>query len=231
MDPYSILKNLSIAAIPLLFAIIFHEIAHGWVANRLGDPTAKQMGRLTINPIVHIDIFGTIIMPIILLIFSHGNFSFGYAKPVPVNPFNLRNPKRNMAIVSFAGPATNIIIAAISILLVIIIAALQLSTLLPQFLASKLLIPVSQMLSFSATINIFLAAFNLIPIPPLDGGRVLIGLLPDRYAYSFSKIEPYGFMIVFALIILGITDYFVIPVATVIRGLLILIFSPLRVLL
>lgn len=231
MDPYSILKNLSIAAIPLLFAIIFHEIAHGWVANRLGDPTAKQMGRLTINPIVHIDIFGTIIMPIILLIFSHGNFSFGYAKPVPVNPFNLRNPKRDMAIVSFAGPATNIILAAISILLVIIIAALQLSTLLPQFLASKLLIPVSQMLSFSATINIFLAAFNLIPIPPLDGGRVLIGLLPDRYAYSFSKIEPYGFMIVFALIILGITDYFVIPVATVIRGLLILIFSPLRVLL
>lgn len=231
MDPYSILKNLSIAAIPLLFAIIFHEIAHGWVANRLGDPTAKQMGRLTINPIVHIDIFGTIIMPIILLIFSHGNFSFGYAKPVPVNPFNLRNPKRDMAIVSFAGPATNIILAAISILIVIIIAALQLSTLLPQFLASKLLIPVSQMLSFSATINIFLAAFNLIPIPPLDGGRVLIGLLPDRYAYSFSKIEPYGFMIVFALIILGITDYFVIPVATVIRGLLILIFSPLRVLL
>lgn len=231
MDPYSILKNLSIAAIPLLFAIIFHEIAHGWVANRLGDPTAKQMGRLTINPIVHIDIFGTIIMPTILLIFSHGNFSFGYAKPVPVNPFNLRNPKRDMAIVSFAGPATNIILAAISILLVIIIAALQLSTLLPQFLASKLLIPVSQMLSFSATINIFLAAFNLIPIPPLDGGRVLIGLLPDRYAYSFSKIEPYGFMIVFALIILGITDYFVIPVATVIRGLLILIFSPLRVLL
>ncbi|MBI5199389.1 MAG: site-2 protease family protein [Nitrospirae bacterium] len=222
------LKNLSIAAIPLLFAIIFHEIAHGWVANRLGDPTAKQMGRLTINPIVHIDIFGTIIMPIILLIFSHGNFSFGYAKPVPVNPFNLRNPKRDMAIVSFAGPATNIILAAISILLAIIIAALQLSTLLPQFLASKLLIPISQMLSFSATINIFLAAFNLIPIPPLDGGRVLIGLLPDRYAYSFSKIEPFGFMILFTLIILGITDYFVIPIATVIRGLLILIFSPLR---
>jgi Zn-dependent protease len=228
LDPYSILKNLSIAAIPLLFAIIFHEIAHGWVANRLGDPTAKQMGRLTINPIVHIDIFGTIIMPIILLIFSHGNFSFGYAKPVPVNPFNLRNPKRDMAIVSFAGPATNIILAAISILLAIIIAALQLSNLLPQFLASKLLIPISQMLSFSATINIFLAAFNLIPIPPLDGGRVLIGLLPDRYAYSFSKIEPFGFMILFTLIILGITDYFVIPIATVIRGLLILIFSPLR---
>lgn len=228
MDPYSILKNLSIAVIPLLFAIIFHEISHGWVANRLGDPTAKQMGRLTINPIVHIDIFGTIIMPIILLIFSHGNFSFGYAKPVPVNPFNLRNPKRDMAIVSFAGPATNIILAAISILLAIIIAALQLSTLLPQFLASKLLIPISQMLSFSATINIFLAAFNLIPIPPLDGGRVLIGLLPDRYAYSFSKIEPFGFMILFTLIILGITDYFVIPIATVIRGLLILIFSPLR---
>ncbi|MEK6692453.1 MAG: site-2 protease family protein [Nitrospirota bacterium] len=228
MDPYTILKGLSVAAIPLLLAIIFHEIAHGWVANRLGDPTAKQMGRLTINPVAHIDIFGTVIMPIILFVFSNGNFSFGYAKPVPVNPFNLRNPKRDMAIVSFAGPATNIILAAISILFALIVAALRISPLLPQFLSSTLLVPISQMLSFSVTINIFLAAFNLIPIPPLDGGRVLTGLLPDRYAYSFSKIEPYGFMILFMLIILGITDYFVIPVATVIKGLLILIFSPLR---
>ena len=228
MDPYTILKGLSVAAIPLLLAIIFHEIAHGWVANKLGDPTAKQMGRLTINPVAHIDIFGTVIMPIILFVFSNGNFSFGYAKPVPVNPFNLRNPKRDMAIVSFAGPATNIILAAISILFALIVAALRISPLLPQFLSSTLLVPISQMLSFSVTINIFLAAFNLIPIPPLDGGRVLTGLLPDRYAYSFSKIEPYGFMILFMLIILGITDYFVIPVATVIKGLLILIFSPLR---
>lgn len=228
MDPYTILKGLSVAAIPLLLAIIFHEIAHGWVANRLGDPTAKQMGRLTINPVAHIDIFGTVIMPIILFVFSNGNFSFGYAKPVPVNPFNLRNPKRDMAIVSFAGPATNIILAAISILFALIVAALRISPLLPQFLSSTLLVPISQMLSFSVTINIFLAAFNLIPIPPLDGGRVLTGVLPDRYAYSFSKIEPYGFMILFMLIILGITDYFVIPVATVIKGLLILIFSPLR---
>ncbi len=228
MDPYTILKGLTVAAIPLLLAIIFHEIAHGWVANKLGDPTAKQMGRLTINPVAHIDIFGTVIMPIILFVFSNGNFSFGYAKPVPVNPFNLRNPKRDMAIVSFAGPATNIILSAISILLVLIISALRVSPLLPHFLSSTLLVPISQMLSFSVTINIFLAAFNLIPIPPLDGGRVLTGLLPDRYAYSFSKIEPYGFMILFMLIILGITDYFVIPVATVIKGLLILIFSPLR---
>jgi Zn-dependent protease len=228
LDPYTILKGLTVAAIPLLLAIIFHEIAHGWVANKLGDPTAKQMGRLTINPVAHIDIFGTVIMPIILFVFSNGNFSFGYAKPVPVNPFNLRNPKRDMAIVSFAGPATNIILSAISILLVLIISALRVSPLLPHFLSSTLLVPISQMLSFSVTINIFLAAFNLIPIPPLDGGRVLTGLLPDRYAYSFSKIEPYGFMILFMLIILGITDYFVIPVATVIKGLLILIFSPLR---
>lgn len=228
MDPYLILKGLSVAAIPLLLSIIFHEIAHGWVANKLGDPTARQMGRLTINPIAHIDIFGTIIMPIILFIFSNGSFSFGYAKPVPVNPFNLRNPKRDMAIVAFAGPATNIILAAISILLALIIAALHLSPVFPQFLSVTLLAPLSQMLSFSVTINIFLASFNLIPIPPLDGGRVLIGLLPDRYAYSLSKIEPYGFMILFLLIITRITDYFVIPIATVIKGLLILIFSPLR---
>jgi len=186
------------------------------------------MGRLTINPIAHIDIFGTIIMPIILFIFSQGNFSFGYAKPVPVNPFNLRNPKRDMAIVSFAGPATNITLAAISILIAIIVTALQLSTILPQFLSSKLFVPLSQMLSYSVTINIFLAAFNLIPIPPLDGGRVLMGLLPDRYAYTLSKIEPYGFMILFILIISGITDYFVVPVVQIIKGLLILIFYPLR---
>jgi len=228
LDPYSILKGLSVAAIPLLLAIIFHEIAHGWVADKLGDPTARQMGRLTINPIAHIDIFGTIIMPIILFIFSQGNFSFGYAKPVPVNPFNLRNPKRDMAIVSFAGPATNITLAAISILIAIIVTALQLSTILPQFLSSKLFVPLSQMLSYSVTINIFLAAFNLIPIPPLDGGRVLMGLLPDRHAYTLSKIEPYGFMILFILIISGITDYFVVPVVQIIKGLLILIFYPLR---
>lgn len=228
MDLYSILKGLSVAVIPLLLSITFHEIAHGWVANKLGDPTARQMGRLTINPVAHIDIFGTIIMPIILFVFSRGSFSFGYAKPVPVNPFNLRNPKRDMAIVSFAGPATNIILAVISILLVIIVTALQLSPLLPQFLSSKILVPISQMLSFSITINIFLAAFNLIPIPPLDGGRVLLGLLPDRYAYALSKIEPYGFMILFILIISGITDYFVIPIANIIKGLLILIFYPLR---
>jgi Zn-dependent protease len=225
LDPYSIVKGLSVAAIPLLLAITFHEISHGWVANKLGDPTARQMGRLTINPIAHIDIFGTIIMPIILFIFSQGSFSFGYAKPVPVNPFNLRNPKRDMALVSVAGPITNIILAALSILLALI--AISVSPNLPDFLSSKILAPISHMLSFSVTINIFLAAFNLIPLPPLDGGRVLIGLLPEGYAYSFSRIEPYGFIILMILIFLGITDYFVIPLALAIKALLILIFSPL----
>lgn len=227
MDLYSILKGLSVASIPLLLAITFHEIAHGLVANKLGDPTARQMGRLTINPIAHIDIFGTIIMPIALFVFSNGNFSFGYAKPVPVNPFNLRKPKRDMALVSFAGPVTNIILAVISTLLAFIIVALQSSSFLPEFLSFRLLVPISQMLSFSVTINIFLAAFNLIPLPPLDGGRVLTGLLPDRYAYSFSKIEPFGFFILLILIVTGITDYFVIPLVRAISFLLILIFSPL----
>lgn len=225
MDLYSTLKGLSVAAIPLLLAITFHEISHGWVANKLGDPTARQMGRLTINPIAHIDIFGTIIMPIILFIFSQGSFSFGYAKPVPVNPFNLKNPKRDMALVSIAGPITNIILAALSILLALI--AISVSPGLPDFLSSKILTPISHMLNFSVTINIFLAAFNLIPLPPLDGGRVLMGLLPERYAYSLSRIEPYGFIILMILIFLGITDYFVIPLALAIKALLIIIFSPL----
>lgn len=228
MDPYSIAKGLSVAALPLLLAITFHEIAHGWVANKLGDPTARNMGRLTINPIAHIDLFGTIIMPIIIFIFSQGSFSFGYAKPVPVNPYNLRNPKRDMAMVSLAGPVTNVILAAISILLALIVISVQSSPLLPQFLTSKLLTPIYHMLSFSVTINIFLAAFNLIPLPPLDGGRVLIGILPDRYAYSLSKIEPYGLLILMVLILTGITNYFVIPLVKIIETLLILIFSPLR---
>lgn len=227
MDLYSIVKGLSVAAIPLLLAIVFHEISHGFIADKLGDSTARQMGRLTINPLAHIDLFGTIIMPIMLFIFSQGSFSFGYAKPVPVNPYNLKNPKRDMALVSAAGPVTNIILAAISILLYIIVVSIQ-SSPLPEFLSARILNPISHMLSFSVTINIFLAAFNLIPIPPLDGGRVLTGLLPDRYAYSFSKIEPYGFLILLVLIVSGVTDYFVIPIAIAIKALLILIFSPLR---
>lgn len=225
MDLYSILKGLSVAAIPLLLAIVFHEISHGFVADKLGDPTARQMGRLTINPLAHIDLFGTIIMPVMLFIFSHGSFSFGYAKPVPVNPYNLRNPKRDMAIVSAAGPITNIILSAVSLLFALIIVSAQASANMPEFISSRILSPLLYMMSFSVTINIFLAAFNLIPIPPLDGGRILTGLLPDRYAYSFSKIEPYGFFILLILIISGVTDYFVIPLANAIKGLLRLIFT------
>jgi len=225
LDLYSTVKGLSVAAIPLLLAITFHEISHGWVASKLGDSTAKLMGRLTINPIAHIDIFGTIIMPIILFIFSQGSFSFGYAKPVPVNPFHLRNPKRDMALVSVAGPIMNIILAGVSGILALI--AISVSPGLPEFLSSRLIIPLYRMVSFSVTINIFLAAFNLIPLPPLDGGRVLIGLLPASPAQWLSKVEPYGFIILMILIFTGITDYFVIPLVIAIKTFLILILSPL----
>lgn len=210
MDISSILRQLALSAFPVLVAITFHELSHGFIANRLGDPTARMLGRLTINPFAHIDIFGTVILPLMLLIFTNGQFVFGYAKPVPVNPMNFKNPRRGMAITAAGGPITNLILAVLSILLLRFLV-LPLSGVLPEVMAGKTLIPLALMLQASVTINVVLAAFNLLPIPPLDGGRVLVGLLPQRQAISFSKIEPFGFIIVVILIATGIASYFVIP--------------------
>lgn len=210
MDISSILRQLALSAFPVLVAITFHELSHGFIANRLGDPTARMLGRLTINPFAHIDIFGTVILPLMLLIFTNGQFVFGYAKPVPVNPMNFKNPRRGMAITAAGGPITNLILAVLSILLLRFLV-LPLSGVLPEVMAGKTLIPLALMLEASVTINVVLAAFNLLPIPPLDGGRVLVGLLPQRQAISFSKIEPFGFIIVVILIATGIASYFVIP--------------------
>lgn len=210
MDIPSILRQLALSAFPVLVAITFHELSHGFIANRLGDPTARMLGRLTINPFAHIDIFGTVILPLMLLIFTNGQFVFGYAKPVPVNPMNFKNPRRGMAITAAGGPITNLILAVLSILLLRFLV-FPLSGVLPEVMAGKTLIPLALMLEASITINVVLAAFNLLPIPPLDGGRVLVGLLPQRQAISFSKIEPFGFIIVVILIATGIASYFVIP--------------------
>lgn len=210
MDIPSILRQLALSAFPVLVAITFHELSHGFIANRLGDPTARMLGRLTINPFAHIDIFGTVILPLMLLIFTNGQFVFGYAKPVPVNPMNFKNPRRGMAITAAGGPITNLILAVLSILLLRFLV-FPLSGVLPEVMAGKTLIPLALMLEASVTINVVLAAFNLLPIPPLDGGRVLVGLLPQRQAISFSKIEPFGFIIVVILIATGIASYFVIP--------------------
>lgn len=167
----------------ILFSVIIHECAHGWVAERFGDPTARLSGRLTLNPLPHIDPVGTILFPILLLIISGGRFALGWAKPVPVNFRNLRNPKEDMMKVGAAGPLANILLALFCILILRVVKPLPSS-----FLA--------QIVGFGVFINLLLAAFNLVPIPPLDGSRVIMGLLPPRAAYNYSKLEPFGIFIV-----------------------------------
>lgn len=175
--------KLSIMLVPALLAITAHEVAHGLVADHFGDPTARLLGRLTINPIKHLDLVGTITLLI---------FGFGWAKPVPVTFSNLRNPRRDMILVALGGPIANLMLATL--------CALGLHLLGMLSLQSRSLEAISLMLGFGLYINLLLALFNLLPIPPLDGGRVLMGLLPHRQAYALSRIEPFGFLLVIVLI-------------------------------
>ncbi|RLA19501.1 MAG: site-2 protease family protein [Gammaproteobacteria bacterium] len=194
MNNLSSMQVFAVWVLPVLFAITVHEVAHGWVAKQYGDRTAEMLGRLTLNPLKHIDPIGTILVPGVLLLM--GGFVFGWAKPVPINPRNLRSPKRDMAIVAVAGPIANLLMALFWALII------RIGTL---FVGGQEMIglPLIYMGSAGISINIFLMMLNLLPIPPLDGGRVLAGFLPGPLAYKLNRLEPYGFMILIALIYFG----------------------------
>ena len=199
MDISNLIQKVLIYALPVIFAITVHEAAHGYVARHFGDNTAAAMGRVTLNPMKHIDPIGTILMPLMLYFATSGAFLFGYAKPVPVNFERLRHPKRDMVWVALAGPASNFIQAILwALLLVVLVAA--------GFDGENFFI---QMAQGGILVNLVMWAFNLFPLPPLDGGRVLAGLLPNGPAQNFlARIEPYGFFIVMGLVIAGVVSTF-----------------------
>lgn len=199
----NIVQIIAIAILPILFAIVVHEVSHGWVAKKFGDNTAYMLGRLTLNPFKHIDPVGTILVPLLMLVFF--KFAFGWAKPVPVDWRNLRNPKRDMVFVAAAGPFSNLLMAIFWGLII------HLAALLPN---SLLIIkePLIYMGAIGIFANVILMVFNLVPLPPLDGGRVAVGLLPPRLSYMLSQLEPYGLIIIVILLVSGFFGGFLMPI-------------------
>lgn len=211
MDYSNILQTVLIYALPVLFAITVHEAAHGYAARHFGDNTAWMLGRITLNPLKHIDPVGTILMPLLLYFATSGAFLFGYAKPVPVRFGNLRNPKRDMIWVAAAGPITNLLLATASALILRGMITFA-NPAADGSQLSMIIEPMVLMLAFSVYINLLLAIFNMIPLPPLDGGRVLSGLLPYRQAAALARIEPYGMVIIIALVFFtNIFSYVILP--------------------
>ena len=211
MEELNIVQRIAIWVLPVLFAITVHEVAHGWVARRLGDPTALMLGRLTLNPIKHVDPIGTVLLPGLLLWL--GGFVFGWAKPVPVSWQNLRRPKRDMAYVALAGPGANLLMgigwALIAKLGLLVLEGSQ-----------AVGLPLVLMGVAGIFINTILMVLNLLPLPPLDGGRVLTGLLPGRIAAQFARIEPFGLVILVVLLFSGVLGKILWPAISLVQNLL-----------
>lgn len=210
-----LIQTFAVYALPILFAITLHEACHAYAAKYFGDSTAYLQGRMSLNPVKHIDPIGTLLIPIVLY-FVGSPFLFGYAKPVPVNFANLRKPKRDMAWVALAGPAANIVMALMWMMLAIFLSAWQAEE--PFFM---------RMAQAGILTNLVIFAFNLFPVPPLDGGRVMSSILPSKYAYKFEQLEPYGFFIVLALVFLKVLHFWMIPVMSIANQALLVIVSPL----
>ena len=208
----TMIARISIMLVPALLAVTLHEVAHGFVAERRGDPTARLLGRLTLNPLRHLDPIGTL-----ALLF----FGFGWAKPVPVNFNNLRHPRRDMIWVALSGPLTNFSLALLSALLLHALA--MAADFLPNghSMAGSILKPLALMMGFSLYVNVILGIFNLLPLPPLDGGRVMAGILPPRQAEFFSRIEPFGFLLI--IILIFFTDIYSMVLAPLIQGIVMLL--------
>jgi len=224
MDIVTIIISLFV----ILFAITIHESAHGWAAYKLGDPTAHIMGRITLNPVPHIDPIGTVLMPAILIIM--GAPPFGWAKPVPVNPANLKNPKRDNMLISAAGPAANLLAAFVSLIAIVLLKAINPNT--SYFIRSFLmgrgslqggfhpLEGIAVILFYAVFLNVLLAVFNLIPIPPLDGSGIVTGFLSDEASMIYDKIRPFGFIIILGMLYLGLLNLIIRPIQIVIYSII-----------
>ncbi len=210
MIELNLIQKIIVCVPPILLAVTLHEVAHGWMAKMYGDRTAEMLGRLSLNPIKHIDPIGTVLLPAFMAITT--GFIFGWAKPVPVAFNNLRNPKKDMAKVALAGPGANLI------MMILWVIFLKIALLLPASI-SWLSIPLLYMASVGVYINCILMVLNLLPLPPLDGSRILASFLPNPLAYKFSKIEPYGLIILMALLFLGFLGKVLLPVVNAVMGL------------
>ena len=211
LDINALIQTIAIAALPVVFAITLHEAAHGYAARHFGDPTAWQAGRISLNPLRHIDPVGTVLIPLLILLFSAGSFLFGYAKPVPVNFGRLRNPKQDMFWVALAGPAANLFMALVWA------ALLKLAWEMP---VNDFTVPLSEMSKLGVIINCVLMVLNLLPMPPLDGGRIAVSLLPYPLASKFAQLERWGFPILLLLLFTGVLGLVMSPLVQMLAGLI-----------